>query len=304
MKPSKIVVWLSWLIAALALVAAAIGLFYQDGGTAFSFTTLRGQTVQIYGQGLYRYDIPITAVGYRAADAVTLVLAIPLLVISSLLYRHGSLKGGLGLSGALAYFLYNYGSMAVGAAYNSLFLVYVALFSASLFGLVLSLTSFDVQGLPAHFTGGLPRRGIGMFLVVSGAILLLVWLVLSIVPALFQGTAPPEVASYTTFITGVVDIGIVAPALIVAGVLLLRRASTGYLLAAMMLVFTVALGPNLTVAGIAQLLTGVISIGQFIGMTVPFMILMLIAIWLTIVLFRNFAEAMTPQEARTRVAHA
>jgi high-affinity K+ transport system ATPase subunit B len=58
------------------------------------------------------------------------------------------------------------------------------------------------------------------------------------------------------------------------------------------------------VAGIAQLLTGVISIGQFIGMTVPFMILMLIAIWLTIVLFRNFAEAMTPQEARTRVAHA
>jgi hypothetical protein len=49
MKPSKIVVWLSWLIAALALVAAAIGLFYQDGGTAFSFTTLRGQTVQIYG---------------------------------------------------------------------------------------------------------------------------------------------------------------------------------------------------------------------------------------------------------------
>jgi hypothetical protein len=304
MKPSKIVVWLSWLIAALALVAAAIGLFYQDGGTAFSFTTLRRQPVQIYGQGLYRYDIPITAVGYRAADAVTLVLAIPLLVISSLLYRHGSLKGELGLSGALAYFLYNYGSMAVGAAYNSLFLIYVALFSASLFGLVLSLTSFDVQGLPAHFTRGLPRRGIGMFLVVSGAILLLVWLVLSIVPALFQGTAPPEVASYTTFITGVVDIGIVAPALIVAGVLLLRRASTGYLLAAMMLVFAVALGPNLTVAGIAQLLTGVISIGQFIGMTVPFMILMLIAIWLTMVLFRNFAEAMTPQEARTRVAHA
>jgi hypothetical protein len=117
---------------------------------------------------LYRYDGPITAVGFRAADAVTLVLAIPLLVSSILPYRRGRLQGRLGLSGALAYFLYNYGSMAVGAAYNSLFLVYVALFSTSLFGLVLCLASFDVQALPAHFTRDLPRRDIGMFLVVSG----------------------------------------------------------------------------------------------------------------------------------------
>ena len=164
MKIAKAVVWLSSLIAVLALVAAAIGLFYQDEGSSFSFTTLRGETVQIYGQGLYRYDLPITAVGFRAADAITLVLALPLLVISLVLYRRGSLKGGLLLVGVLAYFLYNYGSMASGAAYNSLFLVYVALFSASLFGLVLSLTSFDVQALPAHFLAGLPRRGIAIFL--------------------------------------------------------------------------------------------------------------------------------------------
>jgi hypothetical protein len=77
MKPSRIVIWLIWLIAVLALVAAGIGLFYQDGGHAFSFTTLHGQSVQIYGQGLYRYDIPLTAVGYRASDAVILVLALP-----------------------------------------------------------------------------------------------------------------------------------------------------------------------------------------------------------------------------------
>jgi hypothetical protein len=124
-------------------------------------------------------------------------------------------------------------------------------------------------------------------------------LVLSVVPALLQNRAPFEVASYTTFTMGVVDIGIVAPALIVAGVLLLRRAPMGYLLAAMMLVFTVTLGTNLLVAGIAQLLTGVVTIGQFIGFTVPFAILTLIAIWLTMVLFRGFSESAT----RVRVAH-
>ena len=125
MKSSRIVICLSWLIAVLAFVAAGIGLFYQDGGNSFSFTTLHGQSVQIYGQGLYRYDIPIIAVGYRAADAVTLVLALPLLIISLLLYRRGQFRGGLLLTGVLAYFLYTYGSMAFGAAYNPLFLVYV-----------------------------------------------------------------------------------------------------------------------------------------------------------------------------------
>jgi hypothetical protein len=292
MKVSKAAIWLSSLIAGLALIAAGVGLLAQSAGSSFSFTTVRGVTVQIYGQGWYHLDTPIAAVGFMAADIVTLVVAIPLLVISTLLYRRGSQKGGLLLSGTLAYFLYNYGSVAYGSMYNNLFLVYVAIFSASLFGLIVVLTSFDVSMLPNRFSARLPRRGISLFLIVSGMILMLVWLVLSIVPALLQGTAPLEAAFYTTFTTAVIDIAIVAPALIVAGVLLRRHAPIGYLLAPMLLVFTVTLGLNLMVAGIAQLLTGVISTGQALGFTVPFVILTLIAVGLTISLFRNFAEPL------------
>jgi hypothetical protein len=290
MKISTAVIWLSALITGLALIAAGVGLLTPSDGSALSFTTVRGVTVQLYGQGWYRLDTPIAAVGFMAADVVTLVLAIPLLVISTLLYRCGSLKGGFLLSGTLAYFLYTYGSLAFGSMYNNLFLVYVAIFSASLFGLIVVLTSFDGSMLPRRFSTRLPERGISVFLVVSGAILLLVWLVLSIVPALLQGTTPLEVAFYTTFTTAVIDIAIVAPALIGTGLLLRRRAPIGYLLAPMLLVFTVTLGVNLTVAGIAQLQTGVISIGQALGFTMPFVILTLIAGGLTVSLFRNFSE--------------
>ena len=303
MKSSRIVIWLIWLIAVLALFAAGNGLIYQNGGSSFSFTTLYGQSVQIYGQGLYRYDIPLTAVGYRAADAVTLVLALPLLIISLLLYRRGQFRGGLLLTGVLAYFLYTYGSMAFGAAYNPLFLVYVVLFSASLFALVLSLMSFDVPELPAHFSTGLPRRGIGVFLIISGVILALVWLALSTIPALLASTVPLEVASYTTFITGVVDIGIVSPVLIVSGALLLQNMPLGYLLSSTMLVFTVTLGMSLLAAGIAQLVTGVVTIGQFIGFTVPFAMLTLIALVLTIILFRTCSDMMTDKMPSAHVAH-
>ncbi len=224
---------------------------------------------------------------------MTLVLAIPLLVISTLFYQHGRFQGGLLLTGTLAYFLYNYASMAFGAAYNALFLVYVALFSASLFALVLALTSFDVQEVPTHFTAGFPRRGVGVFLIVSGGILALIWLVLSIFPALIGNAVPAEVASYTTFVTGVVDEGIVAPALLVSGVLLLRCRPVGYLLASVLLVFTVTLGPNLIAGGVLQLATGVISIGQALAFSLPFAILTLIAVWLMVVLFRSVSKSAT-----------
>lgn len=291
MKQQYNLYWLVPLIAVLALVAAGVGLFYQDGGSSFTFTTVRGETVQIWGQGWYKFDSPIVALSFIAADLITLFLGIPLLVLSTLLYRRNSVRGGLLLTGALAYFLYNYTSVGFGAAYNNLFLVYIILFSASLFGLVLALSSFDLQTLPAHFTEGLPRRGMGIFLVISGVILSLVWLVLSIIPALLQSKAPPEAFYYTTFMTGIVDIGLVAPALILAGVLLLRRAPLGYLLASTMLIFTSILGPNLTAGGILQVATKVITIGQAMVFTVPFVILSLIAIWFTILLFHNFSEA-------------
>jgi hypothetical protein len=290
MKQQPALTWLVPLIAVLALLAAGFGLFTPNDGNPISFTTARGETVELWGQGLYKYDTPIGATGFTSADVITLILAIPTLVISSFMYRRGSLRGGLLLTGVLSYFLYNYTSMGFGAAYNNMFLVYTLIFGASLYGLIVALLSFDLKTFPGHFGAGLPRNGIGVFLIISGIILSLIWLVLSIVPALLVSKAPPEAYYYTTFITGIIDIGIVAPALILGGVLIRRGAPFGYLLAATMLVFTCILGANLTAAGIIQVAKEVITIGQAMAFTVPFVILTLIAIWFTVVLFRNFSE--------------
>ena len=291
MKQQSALNWLVPMIAGLALLAAGIGLFYPNVGSPFTFTAIRGETVQIWGQGWYRYDTPIGALSFKAGDLITLFLAIPILIVSFVLYRQSSMRGGLLLTGALAYFLYTYISLGFGAMYNNLFLIYILIFSASLFGLILALTSFDVQALPTHFAETLPHRGIGIFLVISGVILSLVWLALSIIPALLQSKAPPEAYFYTTFMMGIVDIGIVAPVLLIAGVLLLRRLPLGYLLASTMLVFTSIPGPNLIAGGTIQVLEEVITLGQAMVFTVPFVILALIAIGLTIRLFREFSEA-------------
>lgn len=298
MKPSNTLMWLVTLVAGLALIATVVGLFYQDTGNSFSFTSVRGETAQIYGQGLYRYDSKLVGTGLRVQDAVTLVLGLPLLVFCLSLSRRGSMKGRLALTGALAYFLYNYASLALGAAFNNLFLLHVAIFSASLFGLVLALTSVDAKTLSACMAG-VPRRGISVFLVVSGLILIAIWLFLSILPALLSGNAP-VLEGYTTGVTWVIDIGFVGPSLIIAGVLLHRRSPFGYLLAPTLLVFTVVLGIQLAAMGIVQFAAGLFGIGQLIGMVVSFAILTLFAIWFTIALFRNFTE-QAPSNSRKPV---
>jgi hypothetical protein len=83
---------------------------------------------------------------------------------------------------------------------------------------------------------------------------------------------------------------LVSPTLILAAVLIRRNAPFGYLLASTMLIFTSILGASLTLAGILQVIKEVITLGQALAFTVPFVILSLVAVWFTILLFRNFSE--------------
>ena len=134
MKKQSALNWLVPLIAILAAVTASIGLFSTSGDGPFQFTTLHKETIEIYGRGLYRFDTPLIAIGYRVSDAFTLIAGIPLLLISFWLYRRGSLRGKILLTGTLLFFLYNFGSLAIGAAYNNLFLVYIILTMAAFLG--------------------------------------------------------------------------------------------------------------------------------------------------------------------------
>jgi hypothetical protein len=287
MKRSRILTWLSVLIALLAALAAGVGLIFQDGGSSFAFTTLRGQVVQIAGQGLYRYDSIATAAQARGQDVVTLFLGIPLLVFALWLARRGSLRGQVLLTGTLGYFLYTYMSMAFLAAYNPLFLVYVALFSSSLFAFVQALTSIDRHLLPAHFSAHLPRRSIAVFFFTVGGFLLLMWVGL-IVPPLLEGHAPLALESTTTLVIQAMDLGILVPVAVMTGVLLLRRAPLGYLLASVLLIKFFTYGTAVTAMAVGELLAGVTLTAIVL---VGFPLLTCTGIGLTIALLRNLSDA-------------
>lgn len=256
MKTSRTLLVLVALIAGLALVAAGAGVLWQGSGSPYPFTTLRGETVMMHGRGLYRYETVSGAAQVIAGDVVTLCLGIPLLAVSAWLYRRGSLRGALLLAGTLGYFLYTYASMAFLAAFNPLFLVYVALFSLSLFAFILSLMSIDVAALPGRFSARLPRRGIAGVLFAIGGFLLLAWLG-RVMPAILTGTPPFGLESYTTLVIQALDLGLIVPLTILAGVLLVRRRPFGYLLAAVALLKGLTMATAVSAMAFGQVLAGV-----------------------------------------------
>jgi hypothetical protein len=289
-KPSSIN-WLVPLVAILALVTALAGLFWPGAGDPRPFTTLHGQEVELAGYGLYQNDTRLFAAGFRGTDAVTLVVSIPLLLISFALYRRGSLRGGLLLTGALTLFVYYSVSLTFSAQFNPLFLVYTALFSASLFAFIRAFTLFDVDFLAAQISPRLPRRAIAVFMFIAGLGTLFLWLSELLGP-IFSGQAPENLGPYTTMFTHGLDSAIITPAAVLTGVYLLRRAPLGYLLGSTMLILCTVIGVIVLTQTLFQAQAGVIfPIGVYIGMVGSWVVMGIFSVWLLISFFRNVREA-------------
>lgn len=296
-KTSKIVTWLVLLIALLAGVAAGFGVFWQGSDPHTSFVTQRGQTVDIQGSGLYKYDSVLLASQGIAQDVVTLFMGVPLLVISLWLYRRNLLRGKLLLAGTLAYFLYTYILYAFNTAFNSLFLVYVALSSLSLFALLLTLMSVEIAGLPGHFTSKLPRKSIITFLFIAASFLLVAWLG-RIGPAYLDNKPPVGLENATTLGIQVMDLGLIVPMGYLGGYMLLKRNAWGYLISAVMLVKVFTLGTALCAMIIGQLIANVeVAVVEVI----IFPLLSLAGIILTLLLLINLKEEKVEERVYERL---
>ncbi len=290
MKISKTLLILSILIVVLSATVAIFGLFWQDGGSPFTFTSLRGQVVQMFGRGIYHNDSLLTATTFIGGDAITLFLSIPLLIVSIFLYNRASLRSQFFHLGMLSYFLYVGASAAFIAAYNNLFLVYLALFSASLFAFGFAFSAIDLKAIPSHITKNMPHRGLTAFLLVCSVALMMVWLS-DVVGALIQGQAPTSLTSYTTLVTYGLDLGIIAPSLLVAGILTIRRAPAAYPMASTLLILCILIGLVVIAQTVTQFIYGVyLTPGQLIGYAGSFVVMASFAAWLIVLLLRNLSS--------------
>ena len=188
-------------------------------------------------EDLYR-DAPLNAAQAVGQDLVTLVVALPVLVISAILALRGSMRAHLLWLGAIGYMVYTYASYALAIRFNALFLVYVALLGCSLYALIGGLATTDLARIKAGFSRGTPVKAVSIFLGVVAVLFYFMWLSED-VPALLAGAVPQGVVDgeAPTDVVHVLDMAWILPANVLAAMWLWRGRALGYVLAGTLLSF-------------------------------------------------------------------
>ena len=242
----KPVTTLSILIAVLATFASAGGLLLD---------------------GLYRDNAFVTTT-WLGNDAITLFLAVPILVVAMILSNRKDPKGlqrTLGSAylvwmGALDYMLYNYAFYLFGAAFNWFFLLYAALLTLSIFALIFGLIKLDVDRISQQFRKDAPVKWIGGYFIFVASGLGLVYLIQSI-GFIFTDNVPAIVimSGHPTHVVFALDLTLLIPWLILGALWLMKRQPWGFVIAGILSVkgplYTLVLAVNSVLvlnAGITQ----------------------------------------------------
>lgn len=204
---SPAITWLTVLVTALSLAASIGGLCME---------------------GLYR-DSELIKTAWFANDIVTLFVA-PLLLITLALQKKGDQRALLVWLGLMLYMLYNYAFYLFGAKFNEFFLIYTALFSLSIYSLMIGLLSLDLNAIPQNSPFRRNKIWISAFLMFLALPLLIVEAkaCLTFIVSGIQPQIPTLIFA--------LDLSIVAPTTMLASILLWRRHPWGDVLAMMVLV--------------------------------------------------------------------
>jgi hypothetical protein len=213
------VLW--FLIASLALIAAGIGVFNQD----------------IYRKVISTDLLP----GTVAQDIITILAGLVLLYLS-FMTKDGDIKKQIVAISLLAYLFYGYGIYVIERVYNPLYLLYMAIMAISFWSIAYGLAHLkpDVLGrIKASKTVRYLSAGCLLF---TAVLFYFLWAA-QLLPLMRTGEKIEFF--YSIFI---LDMVFVLPAIIISGVLLLKKNALGLVFApilffkAFTLLFSVGFG--------------------------------------------------------------
>ncbi|WP_346115236.1 hypothetical protein [Nonomuraea maheshkhaliensis] len=176
--------------------------------------------------GLYPGPTVLVA-RFRGNDLATLVAGVPLLTVSLIAAVRGSVRGGLVWPGMLAYSIYNYAYYVYDPAFNDLFPLHVAIVVVSATSLGLALTDLDVA-VRARWA---MRWAGGLLLLLAAATTGMYGV--SLVRLAAGGEPPSDVLPLPqaqVHLGMALDLTMIVPTLVLAGVLLWRRSAWGHAL--------------------------------------------------------------------------
>ncbi len=236
----------------------------------------------LFGADPYTAESSTRAAQARGFDAVTLFFAVPGLAIFLVLAMFGTIRGMLAHAGVLAYFVYTYGSYALGFTVNRFFLVYVILFSVSFFAFLLALRDVVDSDIDESVLWEAVVKTTAAVLILVGVGTFSVWIG-PVLEAVTGGTPKVVIEADGHLAAQTLDLGLVAPASVLVGVLLLRKNLWGLIFAPILMIKNLALVGSgvamtfmLAQAGIPA------SVGQIVFFAISGVVLLVVTVWLFI----------------------
>lgn len=164
-------------------------------------------------------------------DAVTALVAVPLLIAALVLARRRSARGTLLWAGVLAYAVYDYAYYALGAALNRFLALYLACALLAAAALISLLSAIDVRSIAERLRHKTPRRTLGGYFMFVATGLTAIWL--GTWAAYAFGGRPTPVEPEAFRLVAVLDLTLMVPVLALGGWWLWRRDPWGPIVSAL-----------------------------------------------------------------------
>lgn len=260
--------YLTMVTIILLFITTITGILSLNFNYGYDFVNQYGHTVQIYGYGIYAFDSYFQAPISIGTDICILLVVIPMFIVTYLNHiKKRDVISELKLISVYSVAFYYSASIVFGVTYNQLFLVYVALFSCTLFGMFSHIKNISLR---QSISGS---RGIKVFLSISGIALIVAWLP-DVIPTMVKGTTFSLIGVYTTNITYVLDMGIISVLCFVTLYMIGKRESLGTLILACILKLCMVVGIMMFPQTICQVVSGVeLPLPALITKSVSFVLL-------------------------------
>ena len=237
-------------------------------------------------EGAFPAPSPAPPVNTLLAEArgwsIVTLLVVPGAAIALAAARRGSLRGRLVWAGSMAYLVYSYLEFAVSGPFTPLFLVYVVTLALAVPALVVAAASVNVAALPRWFGGRTPRRLTAAVALLFACGLAATWLKRILLRVASADFGWPDAYGSVGQVVHALDLGLLVPLGIAAGILLLQRRPAGYLIAAIWLVVALEMGAALT----AMVAVSAVTTRQNLLAAAPFGVVPLVAGALGLAYFR------------------
>lgn len=279
---------LTFITIILLIVISLAGALSLDFTKSFDAVNQYGDTIKMYGSGIYARDSYFKAPISIGTDFAVLLILVPAFIFTLVKkLKNNDIKSDLNLLALYAVAFYYATSVSLGITYNAFHLIYIALFGCSLFGIFLFAKDIKKDELNFDFT-----KGIKAFLILTGIALIVAWLP-DIIQSLVEGKSLSHIDVYTTELTYVLDMGVIGPLCFICLRLIIKGDKLSVVILAALLKLYIFVGFMVISQTIFQILSGYeLTIIEFVSKSITFVLLSGFALYFDTKLYKGLKTSL------------